>query len=245
MKLISNILTAIILMAGFCLAWNSQEEFTMYTCLSQQIKTSDIAGTGTVTTNNSSSFQVLVENYWYGASTNNLVTLILDDELEDQEVPGIGSNIVFFATAHLTNAYSLLMSPDVMRFDYPPVTTNAAIDADIFYLPGNSRAYFLSDAENGTLIQYASNLVNTLRLDKNLDDYYDLIRTNAINSHYSVLSAHENRCSSQAISALHDGSNMLLKIAADTNSIPFLQNIARGRLRDEFGITNFLENVSP
>ena len=226
-----------------CQAWNTREEFLMYTCLSQQIKACEIAGAGIVISNTPSTFQISVDNYFYG-SESNLLTLALDDEQPDQSIPLVGSNLVFFATSNLTNAYDLLMLPDTLRFDYSPLATNRVTNSAVFYLPGNSRAYFYSNAEEGALLQYASNLVHTLRFTRNLDDYYNLIRTGTTNPQFETLSIRESRCHALTIAAQNDNTNMLWKIALDTNSIPFLRNIAAGRLVDEFGVTNLPPLVS-
>lgn len=221
-----------------CLAWSGREEFLMYTCLSQQIRLCQIAGVGTVSTNFSDAFIINVENYWLGNPGSNTLNIVSDIGFDDDGMPQTGEPVVFFATKTCFGDDTTgFMNPCMLQFGYPSNTTNILYRPELYTL-GNSRAYFDVTAENGLMLPYASNLVSALRVSPDLDTYYDLIRTKDKNPNFGTKSVQENRSYSLGIGAIHDGTNLLLKIATDTNAIPSVRNIAIGRLYDDFGVTN-------
>jgi hypothetical protein len=151
--------------------------------LAAQAYLCDIAGVGVVVESQPTWFNIAVSNVWFGAATGNVMRI----EVVDSSPPVTNAPIVFLAATNeffkggvidpinSLCSWSFLTNRTV-SYSVPNYFTNALC---AWNLIGDKLSWFYMNEDNGESLGYVSNLVYKARVQKNHENVYEYLRTQA------------------------------------------------------------------
>jgi hypothetical protein len=206
------------------------------TTVPQLVRLADVIGVGTATNCTNDGVTLNVSSYWLGDPGSN--TLYLSTAPYGTQMPTLsnGVSVVFFATTNLhiylsdvdwNEDWNFNVGVNMFDWNYPFARTNSLPTIPLS-LVLSDRAVFNVNEDGGNLMLFASNLVQCMRIQPNVTNYYNLVKITSFNDK-------DNRGKRDKIWSLlnsvqHDSLPMIQLMAADTNLPPFILNWARGRL---------------
>ena len=205
------------------------------TTVPQLVRLSDVIGVGTATNCTREGVTLNVSSYWFGDPGSN--TLYLSTKPYGTQMPTLsnGVSVVFFATTNLhiylsdvgrKAEWNFNVGVDMCDWNYPFARTNSLPSIPLSFV-GNDRAVFNVDEDEGNLTLFASNLVQCMRIQPNVTNYYELVKITSFSGKEKRVKSDKNW--SLFNSVQYDSLPMIELMAADTNLPPFLLNWARGR----------------
>jgi hypothetical protein len=206
------------------------------TTVPQLVRLADVIGVGTATNCTEDGVTVNVSSYWLGDPGSN--TLYLSTAPYGTQMPTLsnGVSVVFFATTNLhvyandvgrNMEWDFNVGVNMFDWNYPFARTKPLPSIPLSFVISD-RAVFNEDEDDGNLTLFASNLVQCMRIQPNVTNYYNLVKITSFSGKEKRVKHDKNW--SLFNSVLYDSLPMIELMAADTNLPPILLNWARGRL---------------
>jgi hypothetical protein len=205
------------------------------TTVPQLVRLADVIGVGTATNCTEDGVTVNVSSYWLGDPGSN--TLYLSTDSYGTQMPTLsnGVSVVFFATTNLhiylndvgrNMEWDFNVGVNMFDWNYPFTKTKLPPSIPLSFV-GNSRAVFNTNEDDGNLTLFASNLVQCMRIQPNVTNYYNLVKITSF-------SGQDKRVKSDKVLSLfnsvqYDSLPMIELMTADTNLPPILLNWAKAR----------------
>ena len=205
------------------------------TTVPQLVRLADVIGVGTATNCTEDGVTINVSSYWLGDPGSN--TLYLSTDSYGTQMPTLsnGAFVVFFATTNLhiylsdvgrKADWNFNVGVDMCDWNYPFARTNALPSIPLSFV-GSGRAVFHTDEDDGNLMLFASNLVQCMRIQPNVTNYYELVRITSYQGREKRIK--DDKIWSLLNSVQYDSLPMIELMAADTNLPPFILNWAKAR----------------
>lgn len=206
------------------------------TTVPQLVRLADVIGIGTATNCTYEGVTLNVSSYWLGDPGSN--TLYLSTNPYGTQMPTLsnGVSVVFFATTNLhmylsdvdwNENWNFNVGVNMFDWNYPFARTNSLPSIPLS-LVGSARAVFNVNEDGGNLTLFASNLVQCMRIQPNVTNYYNLAKITSFRDKDKRVKS--DKIWSLLNSVQYDSRPMIELMVADTNLPPFILNWAKGRL---------------
>jgi len=206
------------------------------TTVPQLVKLADVVGVGSTTNCTEDGVTINVSSYWLGNPGSNTLYLSTDSYGTSMPTFSNGVSVVFFATTNLHIFFSDVGWKDTWDFNvgvgmfdwnYPFARTKPLPSIPLSFV-GSGRAVFNVNEDEGALTLFASNLVQCMRVQPNVTNYYNLVKVTSLGGQNTRRKV--DKVISLLQSAQYDSLPMIQLMAADTNLPPLLLNWSKGRL---------------
>lgn len=206
------------------------------TTVPQLVRLSDVIGVGTATNCTNEGVVLNVSSYWLGDPGSNTLYLTTNPYGTEMPIISNGVSVVFFATTNLhvylsdvggNENWNFNVGVSMFDWNYPFARTNALPSIPLSFV-GCDRAVFNLNEDEGNLTLFASNLVQCMRIQPNVTNYYELVKINSFSGKDKRVKY--DKIWSLLNSAQYDSLPMIQLMAADTNLPPVILNWAKGRL---------------
>jgi hypothetical protein len=206
------------------------------TTVPQLVRLADVIGIGTATNCTDEGVILNVSSYWLGNPGSNKLYLSTNPYGTQMPTLSNGVSVVFFATTNLhiylsdvgrKMEWNFNVGVDMCDWNYPFARTNSLPSIPLSFV-GSDRAVFNIYEDEGNLTLFASNLVQCMRIQPNVTNYYELVRITSYQGRDKRVK--DDKIWSLLNSVQHDSLPMIELMAADTNLPPFILNWAKGRL---------------
>jgi len=217
------------------LAVNAGSDIDSMTTVPQLVRLADVIGIGTPTNCTDEGVTIHVSSYWLGNPGSN--TLYMSTNPYGTLMPTLsnGVPVVFFATTNLhiyandvgrKAEWDFNVGVNMFDWNYPFARTKSPPSIPLSFVISD-RAVFNVGEDDGNLTLFASNLVQCMRIQPNVTNYYDLVKITSFSGKEKRVKSDKNW--SLFNSVQYDSLPMIELMAADTNLPPVLLNWARGR----------------
>jgi hypothetical protein len=169
--------TTLLFVSYVCLAFGQGPIYDhrdcSYSALPMMAAVCDLAGIGELASQTNESAIINIKQLWFGEAATNNVKLFLYD---DTAIPAGGTNFVFFASQYAAGDCVLLGAGRYAHMFKMDQVRSSFIEKPMFLLMHHERALVPVVAENASLIDWSSNLVQTSQVSTNMQAFYELIR---------------------------------------------------------------------
>jgi len=144
---------------------------------------SDAAGIGTVIPTEENNFNIQVDAPLFGCTNQQLVAVNVHASYfgygEYEYLPTNGQRIVFLVYTNLCDTWTV----GDWRIDIEQRQREGGKDdfeTPDFRLEHATRSWFVPDADDGLILAHLTNVVHTMRMERNWTNYYEVVRSGVI-----------------------------------------------------------------